>query len=181
MPASKLLKLTKNALALHQWTLRQLEREALWFWSPQRAEEHARSLLDPAFVAQLEARASQMWASGRYAAWSFEGHTSGDASALAATGHEACCSAVELKGCVVASGGTDNTARLWDARSCRCLRTVAHPAPVESVTLREVATPGATPGGLGAIEDIRLATGDAEGTIRVGAGSSGECLHTPNP
>ena len=37
VPASKLLKLTKNALALHQWTLRQLEREAVWFWSPQRA------------------------------------------------------------------------------------------------------------------------------------------------
>ena len=37
VPASKLLKLTKNALALHQWTLRQLEREAIWFWSPQRS------------------------------------------------------------------------------------------------------------------------------------------------
>ena len=37
-----------------------------------------------------------MWASGRYAAWSFEGHTSGDAKALAASGNEACCGAVEL-------------------------------------------------------------------------------------
>ena len=53
-----------------------------------------------------------------------------------------------------------------------------HPAPVEAVALREVAAPGGTPGGVGAIEDMRLATGDAEGTLRVWAGSSGECLHT---
>ena len=53
-----------------------------------------------------------------------------------------------------------------------------HPAPVEAVALREVAAPGGTPGGVGVIEDMRLATGDAEGTLRVWAGSSGECLHT---
>ena len=41
-----------------------------------------------------------------------------------------------------------------------------------------MATPGGGQGGLGAIEDMRLATGDAEGTLRVWAGSSGECLHT---
>ncbi len=149
---------------------------------------------DPAFVAQLEARASQMWASGRYAAWSFEGHA---AEPKPPGASEARCGAVELLGCVVASACTDMTARLWDARSCKNLRIIPHPAvrPLRAETQTRSGRPAGrqlSPSGplAGAqtvecvalraahgTEDVMLATGDAEGWLRVWAGGTGECLH----
>ena len=91
----------------------------------------------------------QMWAAGRYAAWSFEGHS----PISKADGSEARCGCVDLAGCVVASASTDTTARLWDARSCKCLRSLPHPSPVECVALR------ASKNG----DDVHLVTGDAAG------------------
>ena len=75
------------------------------------------------------------------------------------------CATFNPQGTIVASGSFDETVRLWDVRSGRCLRTIAvHSDPVTSVDFSGDGT--------------LFVTGSYDGLARVWDTSSSQCLRT---
>ena len=152
-------------------------------------------LAPPPSAASAERLPVRMWSSGKYALFNLsdsaappprvtpepESKFFGEAAAaVEEEGHARVALAISMD--LVASGGdgvtadTRSLARLWDARSCRCLARLPHTAVVTCMALDQ-ARPRSGNSLLRA--GVRLATGSADGAVRVWHLRGEEYLQAP--